>query len=67
MRSLGKNRFDRKGREQGLWEFYYDNGNIEMRGSFKDGKAEDIWEFYYDNGNIESKGLYVNGDFIKWL
>ena len=37
-------------------------GNIESKGSFKDGWMDGYWVSYYENGNLHSKGIYVNGD-----
>ena len=64
MRSLGNkiNKTDRKGRKQGIWETYWRNGNIEMRGPYKDDLAEGDWEFYYMDGKLHSKGSYVNDE-----
>jgi len=63
MRSLGNkiNKTDRKGRKQGIWETYWEGGNIEMRGPYKDDLADGMWEFYWDNNQLHSKGSYVNG------
>jgi antitoxin component YwqK of YwqJK toxin-antitoxin module len=41
--------------------YYYENGNIMSKGSFKDDKPEGMWEDYYPNGNLECKGLYKDG------
>ena len=59
MRSLGKNRTDRNGLKQGLWEFYFDNGIICSKGLYKNGLKEGYWE-YYEDGNLISKGSYKN-------
>ena len=57
MRSLGKNRKDRNGLKQGLWEEYYSGGELRSKGSYKDDKPEGYWE-YYTNGRIQFKGSY---------
>ena len=67
MRSFGKNRTDRNGLKQGYWEYYYENGNILSKGSYKDDKAEGMWEYYYTDGSLYNKKLFENGYFIKWL
>jgi antitoxin component YwqK of YwqJK toxin-antitoxin module len=61
MRSLGKNRKDRNGLKQGLWEEYWDNGNLQSKGSYVNGLKEGYWE-YYEDGNLISKGLYKEGN-----
>jgi antitoxin component YwqK of YwqJK toxin-antitoxin module len=62
MRSLGsiKNRTDRLGRRQGLWEFYYANGNIWFKGLYKNDECNGYSEYYYPNGKLRLKGLYLN-------
>ena len=62
MRSIRKNRVNRRGNRVGIWEFYYSNGNISSKGLYVNGKEEGIWEIYYSNGNIDAKGLYVDGN-----
>jgi antitoxin component YwqK of YwqJK toxin-antitoxin module len=61
MRSLNKNRIDRKGREQGYWEHYTLNGILLSEGSYKNGLKDGYWyyyrvdgkyEYYYKNGNL---------------
>jgi antitoxin component YwqK of YwqJK toxin-antitoxin module len=50
-----------KGQREGLWEWFYGNGNIRMRTPYKGGKEDGIEEFFYDNGNIECRIPYVGG------
>ena len=61
MRSISKNRINRRGARIGYWELYYSDGNIYYRGSYKNGLKDGLWEGYYDNGNIRSKGSYKDG------
>ena len=63
MRSFGKNRTDRLGRKQGLWESYWRNGNLYYKGSFNNGKREGEWEYYYECGILSSKGSFNNDRF----
>jgi antitoxin component YwqK of YwqJK toxin-antitoxin module len=58
------NQYDMDGRKQGLWEDYYDSGNLYSKGNYINGKEEGIWEFYYSKGNLCSKASYVNGCVI---
>ena len=75
MRSLGKNRKDRFGNKHGLWETYYYNGNLHMKGLYLnglqegiwDGKKDGVWEIYNPDGIISHKRLYENGVYIKKL
>ncbi len=43
------------GQEEGIWEFFYDNGNIQCRTPYKEGKRNGIWEWFYPNGNIRMR------------
>jgi len=41
-----------KGQHEGIWEYFYENGNIRMRIPYKEGKEDGIVEWFYENGNI---------------
>ena len=57
------NQYDLEGREQGYWEYYYDNGNIMEKGSYKNGKEDGLWkQYFFSNGQLSSKGGFKNGD-----
>ena len=46
---------------------YYDNGNIEQHGFFKDKKLHGTWTYYNEEGEKVSIGSYVNGVKMgKW-
>ena len=38
------------GKVDGLWEQYWDNGQLDNKGNYKDGKKDGLWEWYYPNG-----------------
>jgi len=44
------------GEEDGLWKYYYENGNIEREGNWEKSKMTGLWKYYYENGNIEREG-----------
>ena len=50
-----------KGQEEGIWKYFYPNGNIEGRTPYKEGKRDGIAEWFYKNGNIESRTSYKKG------
>lgn len=50
-----------KGQREGIWEFFYENGNIKARTPFKEGKIDGIEETFYENGNIECRTSYEKG------
>ncbi len=48
--------------------YYYDNGQIQQQGHFKDGKLEGSWTSYDANGNKASIGDYSKGEKTgKWF
>jgi antitoxin component YwqK of YwqJK toxin-antitoxin module len=56
------------GQEEGIWEFFYSNGNIlysngniQCRTPYKEGKADGIQEIFYPNGNIQIRTPYKDG------
>ena len=56
------NLFDENGNRHGLWESYYDNGQLYFKANYVNGKEHGYWESYYDNGQLFYKGNYVNGE-----
>jgi antitoxin component YwqK of YwqJK toxin-antitoxin module len=56
------------GQEEGIWEFFYSNGNIQYsngniqcRTPYKEGKADGIQEVFYESGNIHWRTPYKEG------
>ena len=58
-----KGQLNSKGQHEGIWEWFYPNGNIQTRIPFKEGKADGIQEVFYESGNIEARIPYKEG---KW-
>ena len=50
-----------KGQEEGIWEYFYLNGNIRWRTPYKEGKMDGIWEWFYKNGNIRWRVPFKEG------
>ena len=48
--------------EDGPYETYYKNGQLERRGTYVAGKEDGPYENYHDNGELEQKGTYVAGE-----
>ncbi len=40
---------------------YFENGNIQVEGSLKNGKRHGIWTFYHENGKVWSTGEFDMG------
>lgn len=69
-----------EGKREGIWEWYYPNGNIYYRSGYSSDKKREVWistnllgnehgihERYYENGQLEEKGEYEYGLKIeKW-
>jgi antitoxin component YwqK of YwqJK toxin-antitoxin module len=49
------------GQREGIWEYFYPNGNIEGRIPYKEGKMDGIVELFYPSGNIYRRTPYVEG------
>lgn len=48
--------------------YYYDSGQIQQTGFFKDGKPDGQWVSYDSNGNKNAVGEYTQGNKTgKWL
>ncbi len=45
----------------GLYQEFYSNGNIKLKGFLKDGKREGDWSYFYENGKLWSRGEYTKG------
>ena len=52
----------KNGREDGLFERYYDNRLLKSKGHYKNGEyADGFYESYNNNGKLKIKGYYKNG------
>ena len=56
-----KGQLNSKEQEEGIWEWFYENGNIRRRATFKEGNWDGIEEWFYPNGNIRSRIPYKEG------
>ena len=43
--------------------YYYENGNREREGVYKNGREDGLWIWYYENGNKKEEGFFREG---KW-
>jgi len=46
------------GQRESLWEYFWENGNIQWRIPYKEDKRDGIKEWFYENGNILSRTPY---------
>ena len=49
------------GKEHGIEEKYYENGQLNYKRSYKDGKLHGLDERYYKNGQLNMKSTYKDG------
>jgi antitoxin component YwqK of YwqJK toxin-antitoxin module len=49
------------GQMEGIWEWFFENGNISWRTPHKKGKRDGIEERFYENGNIRWRAPYRDG------
>lgn len=47
--------------EDGLWLFWYKNGQKKKEGNFEKGQRTGIWVEWYNDGDLMWKGTYENG------
>ncbi|MCW2120989.1 toxin-antitoxin system YwqK family antitoxin [Flavobacterium sp. 7A] len=51
-----------------LATYYYDNGQVQQKGAFKDGKLQGEWVSYDENGKKIAIAEYNNGEKVgKWF
>ena len=51
----------KNGKKQGLWERYFDNGQLLDKGNYKEGRWYGPWVSYWSNGQLLLKRTYENG------
>ena len=54
-----------KGQLEGIWEWFYENGNIQIRTPYKGGKRDGIEELFDGQGNINVTRLWKDGELIE--
>ena len=46
----------------GWYEQYYENGQLQAKGTIVDGERDGIWEEYYENGQLRTKGTHTSDE-----
>jgi antitoxin component YwqK of YwqJK toxin-antitoxin module len=49
------------GLRDGVWKYYYDNGNLEFQGNYIQGNPDGKHLYYYDTGELKEEDYYVMG------
>jgi antitoxin component YwqK of YwqJK toxin-antitoxin module/GH24 family phage-related lysozyme (muramidase) len=52
------NQYTHDGKKDGIWEWYYDNGNLWSKGSYINGLRDGYFEYYGVDGELLYKGYY---------
>ena len=50
------------GKQDGLEEYYHENGQLWSRTNYKDGKKDGLYESYHENGQFNFKLCWKNGE-----
>ena len=51
----------KRGKREGPWIYYRENGQLDAKEEYKNGKKEGPWVTYWPNGRPGAKGAYKNG------
>jgi antitoxin component YwqK of YwqJK toxin-antitoxin module len=54
-----------KGQREGIWEYFYSNGNILLRIPYKEGELDGTQTFYDEQGNITETRNWKDGKLIE--
>ncbi len=46
---------------EGEWIFYFENGDLEEKGNYKNGVREGEWTTYNKDGSVDQKAIFKNG------
>ena len=56
-----KQGFIYNGKREGEWKFYYSDGVLKAKGTYKKGKQNGIFTIYHNNSQILYQGNYLKG------
>ena len=55
----------KNGKKDGLWTWWYENGEKKNEGTFKDGKENGLHRWWYENGQKSKEGTYKDGKQVE--
>jgi hypothetical protein len=61
-----KNGYRDENGKQGEWEKYFQNGQLDYIGNYKNGKKNGYWEIYFEDGQLYYKGNYEDGNRVGY-
>ena len=53
------------GQREGLFRYFYDNGNLAFEAEYKNGKVNGFWKQYYESGSLMYETIMKNGTGIN--
>ena len=53
------------GKKDGLWTWWYENGEKKNEGTFKDGQENGLHRWWYENGQKSKEGTYKDGKQVE--
>ena len=57
----------KNGKKEGLWTWWFENGEKKNEGSFKDGLEFGLWTYFYENSQKQIEGIYTDWEKVgKW-
>ncbi len=54
-----------EGNEEGSYERFYVNGQVELKGTYSEGYKSNLWQKFFPDGELEYTGYYKNGKKIR--
>jgi antitoxin component YwqK of YwqJK toxin-antitoxin module len=54
------NQYNSANHKEGLWQTFYDNGNVKYEGTYQDGKRDGYFRWYNQVGSMDSIKKYIN-------
>ncbi len=56
-----------KGKKEGEWLNYYENGQLFIKGNFRDGKLDGEFLMYDEDGKLKRTRIYKDGEIIETI
>ena len=55
----------KNGKKDGLWTWWYENGEKKNEGTFKNGQENGLHRWWYENGQKSKEGTYKDGKQVE--
>ena len=50
---------------KGLREYFYENGQLMLKGNYKNNESDGLWEVFDEEGNLTKSETWENGKLIE--